>query len=85
MADIATVAIGEPGWIDLASSDPAASHTFYATLFGWSVDVVPDPEAGGYGMFKLGGKEVAGVGPARVKSSLPPGPSTSWSTMPLRR
>jgi uncharacterized protein len=71
VADTATIAIGEPGWIDLASSDPAASHTFYATLFGWSVDVVPDPEAGGYGMFKLGDKEVGGVGP-RPSEGQPP-------------
>lgn len=71
MADTATIAIGEPGWIDLASSDPAASHTFYTTLFGWRVDVVPDPEAGGYGMFKLGDKEVGGVGP-RPNEDQPP-------------
>jgi uncharacterized protein len=63
MAETATVAIGEPGWADLGSSDPAAARTFYAELFGWTADVVPDPQAGGYAMFKLDGKEVAGVGP----------------------
>ncbi len=57
-----TVPIGEPGWIDLGSADPVAAHAFYAALFGWTVDVFPEPEAGGYAMFKLEGKEVAGVG-----------------------
>jgi predicted enzyme related to lactoylglutathione lyase len=55
--------IGTPGWIDLSSEDPEASRQFYTALFGWTVDVISDPNAGGYGMFKLDGKEVAGVGP----------------------
>lgn len=71
MADTATVAIGEPGWIDLASSDVDAAHSFYSELFGWTVDVVPDPDAGGYGMFKLDGKEVAGVGPRQSEQQPP--------------
>jgi len=53
--------MGEPGWADLGSSDVDASHTFYTTLFGWAVDVVPD--GGGYGIFHLDGKQVAGGGP----------------------
>jgi predicted enzyme related to lactoylglutathione lyase len=71
MADTATVAIGEPGWIDLGSPDPAASRSFYAELFGWTADVVPDPQAGGYAMFKLGDKEVAGVGPLMSEQQPP--------------
>ncbi len=56
-----TPAMGEPGWIDLGSSDVNASHAFYTALFGWSVDLIPD--GGGYGIFRLDGKQVAGVGP----------------------
>jgi predicted enzyme related to lactoylglutathione lyase len=63
MADTATVAIDTPGWVDLQSSDAKGSRKFYTELFDWSVDVIADPEAGGYGMFKLDGKEVGGVGP----------------------
>ena len=29
MAETATVAIGQPGWADLGSSDPTAAHAFY--------------------------------------------------------
>ncbi len=63
MADTATLAINAPGWADLSSSDPEASRAFYTQLFGWTAEVVPDPQAGGYGMFKLDGKDTAGVGP----------------------
>jgi predicted enzyme related to lactoylglutathione lyase len=65
MAETATVAIGAPGWVDLGSTDPEASRKFYSDLFNWSVDIVPAPEAGGYGMFKINGKEVGGVGPTQ--------------------
>ncbi|MGA7987412.1 MAG: VOC family protein [Candidatus Dormiibacterota bacterium] len=63
MAQSAFPPIGTPGWVDLSSEDPEASRQFYTALFGWTVDVIADPNAGGYGMFKLNGKEVAGVGP----------------------
>lgn len=63
MAETATVAIGQPGWADLGSSDPAAARAFYAGVFGWKANVSDDPAAGGYGMFTLDGKEVAGTGP----------------------
>ena len=36
---------------------------FYAGVFGWKAEVSDDPQAGGYGMFMLDGKEVAGTGP----------------------
>lgn len=52
-----------PVWVDLSSSDPAASREFYSRLFGWKVDVVPDPQYGGYAMAKIGEQDVAGIGP----------------------
>jgi len=54
---------GTPSWIDLGSPDTQASAAFYGGLFGWKADIDPRPEAGGYGMFSLGGKNVAGLGP----------------------
>jgi predicted enzyme related to lactoylglutathione lyase len=55
---------GTPSWIDLGSPDPDASAAFYGGLFGWSAEVDPRPEAGGYRMCTLRGKSVAGLGPS---------------------
>jgi uncharacterized protein len=63
MAQAAHPPMGTPGWVDLSSEDPDTSRHFYTQLFGWTADVMSDPEAGGYGMFLLDGKMVAGVGP----------------------
>ena len=63
MAEAKTIIANKPGWADLSSADAAASRDFYSRLFGWQADVSPDPQAGGYAMFKHDGKEVAGVGP----------------------
>ena len=62
----ATVAIAnKPAWVDLASNDAEASREFYARLFGWRVDVNPDPTYGGYAIEKVGDKDVAGIGPTQ--------------------
>lgn len=74
MAEARTVTMNKPGWLDLSSADAAASRDFYSKLFGWSADVIPDPEAGGYGFFKLDGKEVGGVG-----SVQDPQQPTAWT------
>ena len=47
MAEAKTAMATRPAWVDLASSDPAASREYYAKLFGWTVEVNPDPEAAG--------------------------------------
>ena len=65
--------IGVPVWVDMASADAAASRDFYSRLFGWQVEVNPDPQYGGYGLAKVDGKDVAGIGPQQQ-----PGP-TAWS------
>ena len=62
---------GTPCWVDLGSPDTAAAASFYGALFGWSAEVDPRPDAGGYGMFKLGDKLVAGLGP-QMDTSRPP-------------
>jgi predicted enzyme related to lactoylglutathione lyase len=66
--------LNKPVWVDLASSDAAASRAFYARLFGWDVQVNPDPQYGGYALAKLEGNDVAGIGPAQQ-----PGAPTAWS------
>lgn len=65
-----------PAWVELATDDPAAAREFYAKLFGWQVDVHPDPQYGGYGMARLpeGEGDVAGIG-AKMMSEAP----TAWS------
>lgn len=57
---------GTPCWVDLASPEPRAASSFYGGLFGWQSHTSPDPAAGGYTMFTLGGlegHEVAAVMP----------------------
>jgi uncharacterized protein len=51
---------GSPNWIDLGTPDVEAAKTFYGGVFGWTF-VSAGPDAGGYGMFQLGGKTVAAV------------------------
>jgi uncharacterized protein len=66
---------GVPSWVDLSSPDTNASATFYGGLFGWEVQSAgPVEETGGYGMFTLRGKQVAGVGPI-MQEGQPP----AWS------
>lgn len=73
MADKTGYAQGEPSWVDLATDDVAAAKTFYSTLFGWEAEDVPMPDAGGYGMFALGGRHVGGYG------TRPEGRPVSWA------
>lgn len=62
MADTKTSVAHAPIWLDLSASDPEAARNFYSKVFGWKVEVNPDPQYGGYGMAKLDGKDVAGIG-----------------------
>ncbi|MEV7477910.1 VOC family protein [Streptomyces halstedii] len=51
---------GAPNWTDLGTPDVEAATDFYHGLLGWEL-VRGGPETGGYGMYQLGGKTVAGV------------------------
>jgi uncharacterized protein len=66
MAEAKTAVAHKPVWTDLSTSDPAAARDFYAKLFGWKVEVNPDPQYGGYALATIGGKDVAGIGPAQM-------------------
>jgi hypothetical protein len=74
MADTKTATANKPIWVDLASSDAAGSRDFYSKVFGWKVEVNPDPQYGGYGMAKVGNEQVAGIGP-KMSAEQP----TAWS------
>ena len=74
MAETRTQTMNKPGWLDLSSKDSAASREFYSQLFGWTAEVVSDPAAGGYGMFRVDGKEVGGVGPTQSEQQ-----PTGWT------
>jgi predicted enzyme related to lactoylglutathione lyase len=65
---------GAPIWVDLGTTDVKGAAEFYGSLFGWTLEDL-GPDAGGYGMFKLNGKDVAGIGPATDPSR-----GTSWAT-----
>jgi predicted enzyme related to lactoylglutathione lyase len=65
--------VNRPAWVDLSSPDPAASRAFYSRLFGWDIEVNPDPQYGGYAIAKLNGKDAAGIGPQQ------PGAPTAWA------
>jgi predicted enzyme related to lactoylglutathione lyase len=74
MAQAKTAVAHKPIWVDLASSDAAASRDFYSKLFGWKVEVDPDPQFGGYALARIGGKDVAGIGPKMM-----PEAPTAWT------
>lgn len=75
MVEITKYEPGTPTWVDLGSPDLEGSKAFYGALFGWEADAIPDPDAGGYTMFTLRGKNVAGLGPL-MNEGQPP----SWTT-----
>jgi len=64
---------GTPCWVDVTTTDVEGTTTFYASLFGWEASTDPSPEAGGYTMFRLHGKDVAAASPASETSS-------AWNT-----
>lgn len=64
ITDQRTYPPGVPSWIDVASTDPAASCDFYAGLFGWVFeDVVPPEAPGSYFVARLDGHDVAAIRP----------------------
>jgi hypothetical protein len=74
MAEARTAIADKPAWVDLTSSDAAASREFYGKLFGWDIEVNADPQYGGYGMARIDGQDVAGISP-----KMDPNSPTAWS------
>jgi predicted enzyme related to lactoylglutathione lyase len=54
---------GVPNWVDLATSDQAASKEFYGGLFGWTYDDLDMGDGATYSMAQLHGRAVAAVAP----------------------
>lgn len=71
MPERTSYAPGTPSWVDIGVPDTAAAAAFYGELFGWTAEFDPRPESGGYGMFSLDGKLVAGIGPQQ-NADMPP-------------
>jgi uncharacterized protein len=61
--EFTSYAHGTPCWTDVTSTDLPRAIEFYRALFGWDAEVAAEPEAGGYTMFKLDGKNVAAGSP----------------------
>jgi uncharacterized protein len=62
-------------WVDVSSTDIDKSCAFYSSLFGWEGHVVmPYPDGGGYSMFYVDGKSVAGASP-----TISPEQPSAWS------
>ena len=74
MAQAKTAVANKPTWVDLSTTDASAAREFYSKLFGWKIEVNPDPQYGGYGMAEVGGKRAAGIGP-----KMSPDAPTAWS------
>jgi hypothetical protein len=74
MAEAVATVANKPVWVELATPDAGASREFYAKLFGWDVQVHEDPQYGGYGLARLDGNDVAGIGPKQS-----PEQPTVWS------
>ena len=61
---------GVPSWADVGVSDTERCVSFYESLFGWEVED-QGPEAGGYHMFRIDGRSVAGLGPRQSDDQTP--------------
>lgn len=53
--------LGEPCWVDYASSDVPRATEFYTKLFGWTAE---ESAGGGYVTLRRDGRAVAGLGPS---------------------
>lgn len=62
MTDAAIATQHKAVWTDLQAPDPGAARAFYGPLLGWDIEVNPDPQYGGYGLARVGGKDAAGIG-----------------------
>jgi predicted enzyme related to lactoylglutathione lyase len=74
MTELATRTRNKVAWVDLAAKDAAAARDFYGKVLGWTTEVNPDPQYGGYGRARVDGKDVAGIGPAQS-----PDQPSAWS------
>ena len=74
MTNAATAIANKPAWVDLGTKDATGARDFYSKLFGWDIQVSPDPQYGGYGRALSNGKDAAGIGPL-----MSPDQPTAWA------
>jgi predicted enzyme related to lactoylglutathione lyase len=75
MTDGRSYPAGVPCWVDTDQPDVDAARSFYAGLFGWRFsDAIPADAPGTYLIAKLGGADVAAIGPAEG------GAGAAWNT-----
>ena len=74
MAEAKTAVAHKPVWTDLATTNPEGARKFYSAVFGWKVEVNPDPQYGGYAIATSSGKDVAGIGPKQMQEA-----PTAWT------
>jgi uncharacterized protein len=72
MGEVSSYPNGTFCWIDLGTTDVAGAKAFYRALFGWDAEDLPAGEAGTRTVFRLRGKDVAGMHPHR------PGDDSGW-------
>jgi uncharacterized protein len=73
---------GTPCWIDLSTTDPAASTAFYQGLFGWEAYSAPAAGGPAYTFFAPDGTRPADF-PGQVVAGLMPNPGpgqSAWNT-----
>jgi hypothetical protein len=61
--------------VDLGVDDIKKAVTFYSAQFGWDIEE-GGPDVGGYSLAKIGGRNVAGIGPKMGGEQQP----TMWTT-----
>src|SRR5437867_2924533 len=67
---------GTPSWVELSSPDTDAAATFYGEIFDWkTTEAGPVEETGGYRMFQLDDKRIAGL-----MGHMQEGQPTVWAT-----
>jgi uncharacterized protein len=66
---------GTPSWIELSAPDADAAAKFYGELMGWSATAPGAAETGGYRMFQLREKNIAGL-----MGHMGEGQPTAWVT-----
>src|SRR3954468_17260565 len=76
MPEFSSYPPGTPSWVDLSTSDVDGAARFYGELLGWETfDPGPAEETGGYRMFTLRGRQVAGLGRLQQEGQPP-----AWTT-----
>ncbi len=75
MAEVTNYNNAEFCWLDLGTSDREKSKEFYSNLFGWFGFEMPGEDTGGYSMFLMNQKPVAGyfpLMPEQIAMNIPP-------------